>query len=57
MNKNWTIYDTATGKIKRTGFCPPQMIEIQVKEGESVLVGYTGDPKTQKVEGGQLVDK
>lgn len=55
--KVWTIYDLETGRIKRTGCCPKWMVAQQVHEGEGVIIDVTGDPATQMVVDGELVDK
>lgn len=45
----YTVYDTATGKILKSGICPPGMENAQAVSGQSVLVGVQGNDLTQKV--------
>lgn len=39
----FTIYDPATGWIKRTGYCIAGDLELQVQPGEALVLGYSDD--------------
>lgn len=54
--KSFIVYDPASGEILRTGECPEEMVAIQAKAGEAVMVGAASDVLF-KVVGGQVVDK
>lgn len=54
-SENFIIYDVA-GKILRTGFCPPSMVEAQAHKDEFVMLG-NADDSIQKIVDGQVVDK
>ncbi|GAB4390258.1 MAG: hypothetical protein Kow0025_21050 [Thermodesulfovibrionales bacterium] len=53
---NFIVYDPTTGKIVRTGDCPPEMVSIQALEGEAVMEGEASD-RLHKIVGGEVVDK
>jgi hypothetical protein len=41
---NYIVYNLCTGKIERTGYCPPNAFELQaISENESVLEGQAND--------------
>ena len=45
---NFIVYNSTTGKILRTGNCPPSLYKLQVRAGESILIGKAND-YSQKV--------
>lgn len=38
MNEHFLVYETETGRITRTGMCPPQMAALQNGDGEEVML-------------------
>jgi len=53
---NFIVYDPTTGKIVRTGDCPPEMVAVQALPGEAVMEGTASD-RLHKVVDGKVVDK
>jgi hypothetical protein len=53
--KNYIIYDE-DGNILRTGRCPANMLNLQVKLGEYIMEGVAND-STQIISGNQLQNK
>lgn len=53
---HFTIYDPATGEILRSGFCPEFDLEIQVQEGEELVLGKSDD-RLHFVQDGVIVDR
>lgn len=47
-NTPFTVYDEATGKIKRTGACAQKLVPFQAMEGE-ISIAVPSDPLTQRV--------
>ncbi len=52
----FTVYDTATGEIKRSGSCGAKDFLRQAKEGEAVIEGR-GNDLTEIVIDGKLQPK
>lgn len=50
MNKPYTIFNPQTGQILRSGEAPEKMLGIQVRAGESILVGEKLNDLTHRVE-------
>ena len=53
---NFIVYNSTTGKILRTGNCPPSLYKLQVRAGESIILGKAND-YSQKIVDGEIVDK
>ena len=54
---DYYVYDITTGRILRTGSCPSDMVQLQVRDtNEAVSVGTAND-KTMHVVDGELIDK
>ena len=47
--KNFIVYDSQTGTIKRCGLCQDIDFKLQIRDGESIMEGSANDD-TQKVD-------
>ena len=55
--KRFVIYDKTTGRILRTGFCQPSMVEKQTTEPNEAAIEGRGSGVLQKVVDGKIVNK
>lgn len=35
---DYAVYDEATGKVLRSGTCPPTMVSVQAQEGQAAVL-------------------
>lgn len=58
--KRYIVYDVLTGKIETTGICADKNFETNKKAretGDMKLIEGIANQKTQKIAGGEIVDK
>jgi hypothetical protein len=54
----YTVFDAATGRIKRCGGCSDAShVALQPQEGEAVIAGQDARGDTHHVVGGQIVER
>lgn len=54
--ENFTIYEPTTGQILRSGACIASDLELQLQEGEALVLG-SSDDLTHYVLDGEIVDR